>query len=188
MLPLTAAARWTRQSPTNGGGAIAPGIALAIIVVAKFVEGAWLTIVIIPRTMLLLRTVHRHYQGLDGQLLSGMQRALDLHDHTPPVALVPVGRWDWLSRNALEFVMRLTPDIIALHVTTMDGDEADQGAGLLSQHWRQFGETPVQHAGIQSPRRMLLQSQYRSVVAPLLKAIQQIARQDRGRRVLVVVP
>jgi amino acid transporter len=172
----------------NGGGAIATGVALVIIVLAKFVEGAWLTIIIIPCTMVLLRTVHRYYQGLDRQLLRGAQRVLDVRDHTPPVALVPVSRWDWLSRNALECAMRLTPDIIALHVTTMDGDETDQGAGLLSQRWRQFVETPAQHAGIKPPRLMLVQSQYRSVAAPLLKAIQETERQDPGRRILVMVP
>jgi hypothetical protein len=33
-----------------------------------------------------------------------------------------------------------------------------------------------------------VQSQYRSVAAPLLKAIQETERQDPGRRILVMVP
>jgi hypothetical protein len=39
----------------NGLGAIATGTALAIILAAKFIEGAWLTLLVIPLTLLLLR-------------------------------------------------------------------------------------------------------------------------------------
>ena len=55
----------------NGVGALATGAALAIILAAKFVEGAWLTIIVIPATLVLLRVVHRYYANLDRQLLSG---------------------------------------------------------------------------------------------------------------------
>ncbi len=39
----------------NGLGAAATGIALAVILAAKFVEGAWLTVIVIPCTIVLLR-------------------------------------------------------------------------------------------------------------------------------------
>ena len=68
----------------NGGGAVATGAALLIILVAKFVEGGWLTIAVIPATMLLLRTIRRYYDELDRQMLTGSQRALDLSDRSPP--------------------------------------------------------------------------------------------------------
>src|SRR6185312_7372089 len=38
----------------NGLGALATGTALAVILAAKFVEGAWLTIVVIPATLAML--------------------------------------------------------------------------------------------------------------------------------------
>ncbi|HEY1930622.1 MAG TPA: APC family permease [Acetobacteraceae bacterium] len=172
----------------NGGGAIATAIALAIIVVAKFVEGAWITVIIIPCTMLLLRSIHGYYERFDQQLLRGSQRVLNLRDHTPPIVLIPISRWDWLSRNALECALRLTPDIVALHVTSLQGTEADEEAARLHQRFHDFVETPAEKAGVPLPRLLLVQSPYRSVAAPLLKAIEQIEERHHGRRVMVVLP
>ena len=44
------------------------GAALLVILLAKFVEGAWLTIVVIPLTLLLLRLTRHYYDTLDRQL------------------------------------------------------------------------------------------------------------------------
>jgi amino acid transporter len=52
----------------NAVGACTTAIALAIIVVAKFTEGAWITILAIPSAILLLRQVKRYYSNLDTQL------------------------------------------------------------------------------------------------------------------------
>jgi len=46
----------------NAIGAITTAIALVIIVVAKFMDGAWMTIIFIPALMLLLTSIKRHYQ------------------------------------------------------------------------------------------------------------------------------
>jgi amino acid transporter len=172
----------------NGGGAIATGIALAVIVVAKFVEGAWLTVIIIPCTMLLLRSIHGYYQRTDQQLLRGSERVVNLRDRTPPVALIPISRWDWLSRSAIEYALRLTPDIVLLHVTSLQGTEADEEAAQLSRRWHQFVEVPAEQAGIPPPRLRLVQSPYRSVAAPLLKVIEQVEEHHHGRCVMVVLP
>ena len=43
----------------NGLGAVATGIALVIIILAKFVEGAWITILVIPLLFWLMQTI-RH--------------------------------------------------------------------------------------------------------------------------------
>jgi amino acid transporter len=59
----------------NGVGAIATGIALAIIIAAKFLEGAWLTVIVIPSTVLVLRSIHKYYDRVDRQeLLEGSFR------------------------------------------------------------------------------------------------------------------
>ncbi|MBV9784987.1 MAG: APC family permease [Acidisphaera sp.] len=172
----------------NGGGAIATGLALAIILLAKFTEGAWLTIIIIPCTLLLLRTIRRYYDQVDAQLLQGSQRKLDLRNHAPPVALVPIKRWDRLSRKAIEFALRLTPDITALHVTTLEGPEADREETRLKEEWRELVEEPARQSGISPPRFMLIASQFRSVVAPLLKGIKYVEEHLPDRPVIVVLP
>jgi len=85
----------------NGLGALATGAALAIILAAKFTEGAWLTIVVIPATLVLLRVVHRYYANLDHQLLSGRQRSLDLREHAAPLVIIPTGGGTGSARRRL---------------------------------------------------------------------------------------
>jgi hypothetical protein len=172
----------------NSSGAVATGIALGIILVAKFTEGAWLTIIVIPCTLLLLRAIRRYYDEIDRQILTGSQRAVDLSDPSPPVALVPIKRWDRLSRNAVEYARHLTPDITALHVTTLEGPEADREQSTLKQEWKEFVEEPARRAGLSPPRLILMASQFRSVVAPLLKGVQYVETHLPGRRVIVVLP
>ncbi|MBV9656024.1 MAG: APC family permease [Acetobacteraceae bacterium] len=172
----------------NGSGAIATGVALAIILVAKFTEGAWLTIIIIPCTLLLLKAIRRYYDEIDRQLLTGSQRMLDLSPQEPPVALVPIKRWDRLSRNAVAYARGLTPDITALHVTSLEGPDAGEEGSGLKQEWREYVEEPAQRAGVTPPRLVSIPSPFRSVVAPLLKGIAYIETHLPGRRVIVVLP
>ena len=72
----------------NGLGALATGSALIVILAAKFTEGAWLTIVVIPVAVVLLEVVHRYYVALDRQLLSGARRRLNLQDQGAPLVVI----------------------------------------------------------------------------------------------------
>lgn len=172
----------------NGGGAIATGIALGIILVAKFTEGAWLTLIVIPLTLILLRSIGRYYRQIDRQILVGSQRALDLSNHEPPVALVPIKRWDRLSRKAIQYALRLTPDVTAVHVTTLEGPEADREKTGLKEEWAEFVEAPARRAGLPAPRLIFIASPFRSVAAPLLKGIQYVDQHLPGRSVMIVLP
>jgi hypothetical protein len=44
----------------NGLGAIATAISVAVVLVAKFTEGAWITLVLIPALILLMRNIKLH--------------------------------------------------------------------------------------------------------------------------------
>ena len=108
-----------------------PASRSAVILAAKFVEGAWLTVIVIPCTIVLLRAVRRYYDEIDRQILTGSRRQIDLRPSWPPLVLVPIKRWDRLARKALEYALRLSPDITALHVIALEGpDGKDQEARL----------------------------------------------------------
>ena len=171
----------------NGGGAIATGIALAIILAAKFLEGAWLTIIVIPLTLALLRAVHRYYEGVDAQVLEGAQRSLDLTPHRAAMVLVPIARWDRVTRKALRYAMEVSDDVTALHITELEGPDAEEHDGRLRAEWREFVEEPARRIGRQAARLRIVQSQYRSVLAPLLREIEAAGRSP-GRPVFVVLP
>jgi hypothetical protein len=172
----------------NGFGAIATGTALAVILAAKFMEGAWLTIVVIPATLILLRLVHRYYVDLDRQLLSGGQRRLRLRNHAPPLVIIPVGRWDRISRKAVTYAFRLSPDITALHCIDLEGPEADEHEARIRDEWARCVEQPARKAGLAVPRLLVVPSPYRSVVGPLLRTIEDLQRRQPGRAIAVVLP
>jgi hypothetical protein len=74
----------------NAVGALATGVALLIIITAKFVEGAWLTLIVIPAAVGLLVCVRRYYDDLDRQILTGTHRLIDVRRGEPPVVFVPI--------------------------------------------------------------------------------------------------
>lgn len=98
----------------NGIGAVATGTAFIIIVAAKFREGAWIIILVIPAAVAFLLSIWRYYDAL----------YLRMRSDTPFVcetkaALIIVAMEGWTdpSKYALSLAMRLAPDVIAMHVT-----------------------------------------------------------------------
>ena len=120
----------------NVGGAVSTGIALVIVAVSKFMEGAWIIILLIPSLMLLFYSVRSHYRAVGRELAT--TAPLDACNIHPPVVLLPIRGWSAITRKALRFALKISPDIYALHVAE-DGevmaeledswDSAGSGAG-----------------------------------------------------------
>ena len=172
----------------NGAGATATGIALGVILLTKFVEGAWITVVLIPCTVLLLQRIHRYYKMIDTRLAAGAEEALELYQRVEPAVLVPIGAWNHISRKAISYALRLSRDVTALHVTTLESEDLDDQAQRLRDDWQRFVEQPARQAGMRTPSLRMVQSDYRSIVAPLLREIDAVRRCQPGRTVFVVIP
>lgn len=172
----------------NSIGAVATGAALAVILVAKFTEGAWVTVIIIPLAILLLRLVRHYYDQVDRQVLRGSHRRIDLRHHMPPLVLVPIKRWDRLARKALEYASRISPEVTALHVADIEGPEAEDRHEQLRREWRECVEEPARRAEQSPPRLEIVGSEFRSILAPLLRAIQEERGKRPHRPVIVVLP
>src|SRR5208283_4222357 len=52
---------WQKSALVNGLGASVTGITVIVVLVAKFVQGAWITLLFIPLTIILFAVVRRHY-------------------------------------------------------------------------------------------------------------------------------
>lgn len=170
----------------NGVGAIATGVSLAIILVAKFVEGAWITVLVIPCILLLLKLINRYYRQ-EEQLLCD-PGPLDLTDRKPPIVLIPVRAWDRLAERAVRLALQISPDVVALHLTRLEGPEPDRSAVDLRDRWRDLVQRPARAAGFRPPQLVVHPSPYRSVVAPLLELVLQTEKKHPGRSLAVVLP
>jgi hypothetical protein len=172
----------------NGTGGAATGAALAIIIVAKFAEGAWISVIIVPIAVVLLLAIGRYYRALDKLLLSGADRAFSISEERMPRVLVPIERWDRIARKALGYAITLSDDVTVLHVSRLEGPDKqtdDAESQQLRSDWEEFVTKPMRKAERPVPAFRVMRSEYRSILAPVLRVIEE---DKTERRVIVVLP
>jgi len=171
----------------NALGACATGIALAIIVAAKFWEGAWITVVVIPLFILLLLAIRHYYDWLDATLRKSGPITVDTLD--PPILVVVTEHWDRLTDKALGLAVRLSPDVLAVHVTALKGDQEEgEGEGEIRARWASDVAQPLAAAGLKPPRLMLVRSEYRLLHDPLLRLVKELEADHSGRTIAILLP
>jgi hypothetical protein len=171
----------------NAIGAVTTGSALAIIIAAKFMEGAWITILVIPCVIALLRAIHGYYEELTARLRD--EGPLELRRGKPPIVLVATEGWNRLTDKALGFALRLSPDVVAVHLTALEGPDAgEEEERRLRDQWAAEVERPARAAGLRPPRLVRLQAPYRRIHVPFLKFVEVLEEEHPGRPIAVLIP
>jgi amino acid transporter len=170
----------TRSILINGLGAVATGATLLVVLVAKFAEGAWATVLLIAVLLVLMIRVRRHYERVAREVRSSA--ALDVKSSTPPIVILPIQEWGKLAQNALRFALPLSPDIRAVHVTT------EEDSNELQELWSTVVNAPAKKAGMNVPRLVTLPSPYRLVVTPIVDYVLKTEHENPGRHIAVIVP
>ncbi|HJZ67685.1 MAG TPA: APC family permease [Blastocatellia bacterium] len=165
----------------NGVGAMATGIALVIIIIAKFVEGAWITLIIVPGLMVLFFKISAHYKLIAREV----ERAVKLKTAKapPPAVIVPISGWNRVSERALRFATQISDDVTAVHVGS-DKDENER----LQKHWEEKVEKPARAANAPVPRLVVIYSPYRQLYQPLLDFVKKIEKDKPDQLVAVIIP
>jgi len=172
---------WVKSALVNGLGGFVTGITVLVVLVAKFAEGAWITLLFIPLLILFFRVVRRHYHAV-AVATKSLEPVIPANHALRPIAVVPVDQWNCIVKQAIEFASRISPDIIAVHV------EPGEHAELLREDWERYVEHPFQKAGLAPPEFVVLPSPYRFVIVPLVRYVCDLAEQHRDRRIVVVIP
>jgi len=172
---------WIKSALVNGVGAFVTGITTCVVLVAKFVEGAWITLLFIPLMIFFFATVRRHYHSV--RMLTSCKLPVDAAALSQdPIAVIAIDRWSNVTRQAIEFAARLSPEVLALHVEPTEHSE------LLQDDWEQYVERPFRAEGKPAPHLILLPSPYRFVVIPIVQFILELSRSKPDRSVVVVIP
>lgn len=169
----------------NGLGAVATGVALIVVLVAKFVEGAWVTLVLLPGLYMLFLRVRRHYDLVAESTRTDIP--LEITTLAPPIIVIPVRRWNIITRNALSFALTISPRVIGVHVIA-DSELAAQEEQDLRRQWQQFVVEPAQAAGLVAPELRVVPSRYRRLFTPLMRQVLDVQRDNPGRKVAVIIP
>ncbi len=170
----------------NAVGAAVTGLALAIILVAKFVEGAWITVLVIPCVIVLLKAIRRYYDVLAARVRGSGTLVLD--NIRPPVVLLAMQDWNRLSEMALKLALSLSPDVIAVHLAHLSGPEAERHDRMLKADWQRAVAIPARAAGVAAPRLVVLPAQYRTIDVPFLRLVGELRTTFAGRRFAVLIP
>jgi amino acid transporter len=165
----------------NAIGAVATGVTLLVVIVSKFVEGAWLTVVVVPVVVFLFSRIHRHYQCVASEVAD--DQPLDLGETKIPTVVVPIQAWNKLTSRGLRFALELSSDVRALHVLTAEGTICE-----LTAVWEELVAGPARAAGKSAPQLVLRKSSYRQFFAPLIEYVEQLRDEQPPRDVIVIVP
>jgi len=168
---------WKRSMAINGVGATATAVVALIIAGTKFTHGAWIVILAIPLLVVLFHRIHGHYEGVRRLLAVDTALPLALHgtvDHRQQQAIVPVDEINRAVVRTLAYARAISHNITAIHVTD-DPEEAEH----LRREWeRQVPDIPI----------VIVESPYRSLVAPVLAYIDALDRRRPGSLITVVLP
>jgi amino acid transporter len=166
------ARHWRKSIVVNGLGAFATSVVLVVLVITKFLHGAWIVVLIIPLLVMMFRAVHRHYQNLAKQLTMEGIEGLRPVSHE---VIVPVSGIHRGVVRALEYAKAIAPE----HVTALYINIDEETTKKLRAKWHQLG------GGVEL---VVLASPYRSLVGPLLRYLDRRMKVHPDQMVTVVLP
>ncbi len=165
---------WQTRAAINGLGALMTGFALLVIGFSKFLQGAWISILLIPLIVFVLLRIKLHYRRVAAQL--------SLHGQAPsyktlerPRVVIPISGVHRGMIDAVNFARSMTDRITAVYI------ELEPGASQkVCEHWKEWWpDIPV----------VVVPSPYRSVVAPLLDYLDQTDLENKdGQSAVLVLP
>lgn len=170
---LRLARHWKKSLAINGLGGTATLVVLIVLVITKFMHGAWIVVVIIPLLVGLFRAIHRHYMDIAAQLTTeGFPKVQQVrHEVIVPISGIHRG-----VLQALEYAKTIAG---GGHVTALYINLDDEATQKLRAKWGGFVE------GIEL---VVIASPYRSLVAPLVRYIDRRLKLHPQKLVTVVLP
>ncbi|MCX6079360.1 MAG: APC family permease [Chloroflexi bacterium] len=165
---------WVLKFLANGLGALATGTTLLVVGLSKFVEGAWVTIFIIPLVVVVLLRIRGHYQNIASALtLRGLPPSL--LPYPIPRLVIPISSVHRGVVEALRYARSISNDVSAVYVEIHEEETIK-----IQQAWAVWGQdVPL----------VIIPSPYRSIVGPLLEFLEQTDRQHNdGQQATVLLP
>jgi len=165
---------WPLKAVINGLGAATTIITLGIVGVSKFLDGAWIVILLIPVLVFVFLTIHGHFRETRKQLaLPAAPRAGA--PPPPPRVILPISGVHRGIIEALDFAKSISREVTAVYIEIHPGD-----ARRVREVWKEWGQDVTLE---------ILESPYRSIVDPLMDFLDTVDGQlAQGQRVVIIVP
>jgi len=188
---------WRRGLTFNLFGAVLSAGVVLVIAIAKFTEGAWTVVILVPLLVMGMRQIGRHYEcaddlttpkPLDGVaprrvIVPPRQRRrtgemepeqAESPDEIQHLVIVPVSWVDLPTLRALAYAASLNKPVLALHVSP---DEQD--GERFRHYWNVWGD----HIPLE-----VIVSPYRLITLPLARYIRTLRARRPDLTITLVLP
>ena len=163
-----------RSRIINTIGFIATGTVLLIVLVTKFLAGAWIAILAMGSIFLLMRGINRHYSTVSRELTPGEDdRAIVLPSRNHAVVLV--SNLQLPTLRALAYARATRPDVLEALTVNVDDEETRK----LNAEWSD--------SDINVPLKTVA-SPYREITGPVVNYIKRISKESTRTVVTVFIP
>jgi amino acid transporter len=165
---------WWAKAFINLVGAITTLVTFLVVGISKFLEGAWITIFLIPLIVFLFLRIRGHYQEISKELtMRGLPPSLK--PAPPPRVVIPISGIHRGIVDALAFAQSISKNVTAVHV------ELEPGAGeRIRAEWMRWWP---------DIRLEIVPSPYRSIIGPLLDFLDKTDLEyNDGQQATVILP
>jgi hypothetical protein len=151
---------------------VATGVVFVIVLVTKFVEGAYLVVIAIPVLFALMRGINRHYATVAQETaVEDVRPVSPSRNHV----LVLVSKVSGPTLRALAYARSLRPHTLEAITAAVDDEESAQ----LRRDW--------DDAGLDFPLK-IIESPYREITRPILKYVRDYPRIGPRDIITVIIP
>ena len=164
--------QWRAKQLVNGFGAILTFVVMIIFAVAKFREGAWIVIFVIPAMVFVFFRIHRHYQKV-AKVLNKGSLFPSIRQH-PVKTLVMVDDVHAGTIHTINFAKSLGAPWTALHVA-IDPEKSEK----VRQRW-------VERIGDEAYFK-ILPSPYRELTGPVHTYVEELMAEMKDGYIHVIV-
>ncbi|MCX6482924.1 MAG: APC family permease [Mycobacterium sp.] len=167
--------RMIRSRVVNTIGFIATGAVLIVVLVTKFLAGAWIAIMAMGSLFILMKAINRHYAAVARELAAGAEDQREIVLPSRNHAVVLVSNMHLPTLRALSYARATRPDV--LEALTVNVDEVE--TRTLTAEWEESAVTvPLK----------VVASPYREVTGPVLDYVRRISKEAPRTVVTVYVP
>jgi amino acid transporter len=165
---------WRKNLIINGVGAGATLVVAIIVGGTKFEAGAWISMLAMLVLGLCFFAVHRHYLAVSHRLQIDDEAPLPAATQRQQAAIVPIDTVSKATLRAVDYARSISENVVGLHVT----DDLVEAQNLRAAWGAVVLDAPL----------VIIDSPYRSFIAPVISYVEAVQEQSPGGRVTVVLP
>ena len=167
--------RMVRSRIVNTIGFIATGAVLIVVLITKFLAGAWIAILAMGSLFILMKAINRHYAAVARELTAREEEQREIVLPSRNHAVVLVSNMHLPTLRALSYARAMRPDVLEALTVNVDDVETRK----LTAEWEE-SEVTVPLKVVASP--------YREVTGPVLDYIRRVSKEAPRTVVTVFVP